>query len=306
MKVVDKVFQIGSFCFRVVCENEIPIPEKFLLFEASQEAEPAFTYRLRIVESLSAPAGKLLAGRPDLTAFRTETGEGRLIGSLGGMAYYACYLEVSKQQADIQLSIHELSDLRYDTVFTSLFALESRMIRRQSLILHCAYMVYQGKAILFSAPSETGKSTQAGLWERYRGSHTVNGDRALLRKIDNRWTACGWPVCGSSEICSLGDTPVYAIVMLRQGKINHVERLSPFRAFTQIYAQVTINQWNREFVQKAIDAIEDLIKQVPVWQLTCDISEDAVKCLETALFPETADEGGDRACEVWRPDRSAD
>ena len=295
---MDKVFQIGSFCFRVVCENDVPIPENFLLFETLQDVEPAFTYQLRIVESLSAPVGKILARRPDLTVFQTEAGEGRLIGSLGGTAYYACYLEVSKQQADIQLSIHDFSDLQYDTVFTSLFALERRMIRRQSLILHCAYMKYQGKAVLFSAPSETGKSTQANLWEQYRGSYTVNGDRALLRKIDNRWTACGWPVCGSSEICSIGDTPIYGIVMLRKGTINHVERLSPFRAFTLLYAQITINQWNKEFVQRAIDEIEDLIKQVPVWQLTCDISENAVECLETALFPETAYEGGGSACEV--------
>ena len=145
-------------------------------------------------------------------------------------------------------------------------------------------MEYQGKGILFSAPSEIGKSTQASLWEKYRGSRTINGDRALLRKIKGKWTACGWPVCGSSEICSLGDTPIYAIVMLKQGEKNQAVPLSPFQAFAQLYPQITINQWNREFVQKAISGIEDLIAQVPVWQLTCDISEEAVNCLENALF----------------------
>lgn len=295
---MNKVFQIGSFCFRMICEKEILIPGNFLLFEVSKDVESVFTYQLRLVESLSVPEGKIFARRPDLTAFQTDAGEGRLIGSLGETEYYACYQEYSEEQADIQVSIREISDLQYDTVFTSLFALERQMILRQSLILHCAYMKYQGKAVLFSAPSETGKSTQADLWERYRGSRTINGDRALLRKIDDRWTACGWPVCGSSEICSLGDTPIHAIVMLCQGKTNQVERLSSFQAFTLLYAQITINQWNKEFVQKAIDAIEDLIEQVPVWQLTCDISENAVKCLETVLFPDTAYEGGGSACEV--------
>ena len=136
--------------------------------------------------------------------YGTDAGEARLIGIKGQPAPYALYRELSGQEAEVHLAAEAVDDLRFDPVFTSLFALERQMIRRDSMILHCAYIKYCGAAILFSAPSETGKSTQAGLWEKYRGSETVNGDRALLRKIDGRWTACGWPVCGSSEICHLG------------------------------------------------------------------------------------------------------
>ena len=185
------------------------------------------------------------------------------------------------------LSVKEISELHIDSIFTSLFALERHMIKNDSLILHCAYMVYQGKAILFSAPSGTGKSTQAELWKQYRGSRIVNGDRALLRKIDGVWSACGWPVCGSSDICEAEDTPLYTIVMLRQGETNHIERLSPVQAFTKLYAQITINQWNPAFVQRAMELIEDRIGQSPGYQLTCNITEEAVKCLEQAIFPET-------------------
>lgn len=281
---MDKIFQIGIFCFRVICEEEIPVPENFLLFEISGDAAPEYTYHIRIDEVLPQPEGRILARRPDLVVYQTPGGEGRLIGRKGQNTYYACCREISGEETEVLIAAQEIGNLQYDPVFTSLFALERRMIQKHSLILHCAYMVYQGKAILFSAPSETGKSTQAALWKKYRGSYTVNGDRALLRKIDGRWNACGWPVCGSSEICHPGDTPIYAIVMLRQGKINAVERLSALQAFTQLYAQITINQWNREFVQSAMEAMEDLIGNVPVWQLTCDISEDAVCCLEKALF----------------------
>ena len=30
---MDKRFQIGSFCFRLVCPIEVPVPENFLKFE---------------------------------------------------------------------------------------------------------------------------------------------------------------------------------------------------------------------------------------------------------------------------------
>ena len=76
----------------------------------------------------------------------------------------------------------ELRDLHIDPLFTSLLALERRLVRKDQMVLHCAYVEYRGEAILFSAPSETGKTTQAGLWEKYRGSRTVNGDRSLLGK----------------------------------------------------------------------------------------------------------------------------
>lgn len=58
------------------------------------------------------------------------------------------------------------------------------MMRRDALVLHCAYMQREGKAILFSAPGGTGKTTQATLWEKHRGTRVVNGDKALIRRVD--------------------------------------------------------------------------------------------------------------------------
>lgn len=281
---MDKRFQIGSFCFRLVCPIEVPVPENFLKFEVSHSIQPHYTYRLELTEQLPDPEGKILANRQDLAVYGTSAGEERIIGIKGQKEPYAKYCEVSENEAKIIFLKNYLNSLQIDTIFTSLFSLELRMVQRDSLILHCAYIVFQGKAILFSAPSETGKSTQAALWEKYRGSNTVNGDRALMRKVDGIWIASSWPVCGSSEICNLGDTPIYAIVMLRQGKKNIAERLTPFQAFASLYSQITINQWNKDYIQRAIGNLEDLMEQVPIWQLTCDISEDAVLCLERALF----------------------
>lgn len=283
-----KHFCIGSFRFWLVCDREIDIPHNFLLFESPGHNSSEFTYHMTVADQFPAVDEAILARRPDLTVYGTDIRETRLIGikGKGQSKPYALYHELSDMGAKIFLAVEAVADLRFDPVFTSLFALERQMIRRDSLILHCAYIKYHGKSILFSAPSETGKSTQAGLWERYRGSETVNGDRALLRKIDGHWTACGWPVCGTSEICHLENIPIHAVVMLRQGKENHVERLSPVQAFAQLYSQITVNQWNRDFVQRTVELIEDLVAHVPVWQLTCDISENAVQCLETVLFPE--------------------
>lgn len=280
----DKLFKIGAFCFRLLCPEELPIPGNFRLFGIG-EGTPEHTYRVKIADSLPVPEGAILAKRPDLTAYRTASGEGRMIGVRGQDRFYAASLE-RESETEVYLATERIGSLNIDPVFTSLFSLERQMIRRHSLILHCAYIVHRGRAILFSAPSETGKSTQAGLWERYRGARTINGDRSLLRKVDGVWNACGWPVCGSSGQCALGDAPIHAIIMLRQGKVNEAVRLSPIQAFSQLYAQITINQWNPDFVQLAMTLIEELVMQIPVFQLTCDISENAVQTLDGVLFPD--------------------
>ena len=186
-------------------------------------------------------------------------------------------------RAEVVLARDRIEGLHIDPVFTSLLALERRMIRRDSLVLHCAYVLDHGEAILFSAPSETGKTTQANLWEKYRGSRTVNGDRALLGKIDGRWHAQGWPVCGTSEVCNNEAHPIRAIVMLSQAKENRAERLTPGQAFPLLYSQITINRWNMEDHIRAMDLMEKLLAEVPVYHLGCTISGEAVTCLENAL-----------------------
>ena len=217
---MDSIFQIGSFPFRLRCPGEVQPPENFMKFicEESTGIVPEYTYEIRVADALPMPEGKVLARRPDLVVFREENGlEARLIGVKGRPDSYACYRELSEERAQTVLLAEEIRELHIDPLFSSLLALERRLVRRDEMVLHCAYVEYEGEAILFSAPSETGKTTQADLWAKHRGSRTVNGDRALLGKTGGRWTAQGWPVCGTSEVCHNESIPIRAVVMLSQG-----------------------------------------------------------------------------------------
>lgn len=283
---MDKLFQIGEFVFRLCCPEEVTPPENFMKFECAS-GSPEYTYHIEVSDALPLPEGTVSARRPDLTVFCHKTDEGafesRLIGVKGRKDPYACYREVAEDRAEIVLVRDEIKELHIDPVFTSLLALERRLVKKDSMVLHCAYVEYKGEAVLFSAPSETGKTTQANLWEKYRGSRTVNGDRALLGKIDGRWTARGWPVCGTSEVCFNEDVPIRAVVMLGQAEENHAEKLSPGRAFPLLYSQITVNKWNREDHIHIMDLTEDFLGNVPVFHLGCTISEEAVECLEKVL-----------------------
>lgn len=301
---MDRIFQIGDFRFRISYPEEVTPPDNFMKFECGKHGEsdsgteqcgvPEYVYNIEVSGSLPTPEGKVVARRPDLVVFQSGTEqsgaeggqalESRLIGVKGNPNFYACYREVSGGRAEIVLARDRIKELNIDPMFTSLLALERRFVKRDQMILHCAYMEYQGEAVLFSAPSETGKTTQANLWEKYRSSRTVNGDRSLLGKIGGRWMAQGWPVCGTSEVCNNETIPIKAVVMLSQAKENRAERLTPGCAFPLLYSQITVNKWNAADHIHTLDLIEDFLSRVPVFYLECTISEGAVRCLEKLIF----------------------
>ena len=205
---MEKTFQTGSFSFRLKFPEELVLPvdmEKFLVETDSVD----YTYIITAVDILPEAEGELIVDRVDLQVFHTKEGlESRRIGVKGEARPYAFYRETAQNRAEVFVGRWYLAEVeKYEVVFLSLLALERRLAEQPCLILHCAYTEYQGKAMLFSAPSGTGKTTQAGLWEQYRESRTVNGDKALLEYDGTAWTANGWPVCGTSGVCENKNAP---------------------------------------------------------------------------------------------------
>ena len=278
---MNEIFTIGDFCFRLTCPDSVQIPENFLKFRGG--ADPQYCYTITLADTFPAVEGQVVAQRPDLMVVRGSGGECRYIGVKGDPRPYACYRETGTDAAQILLAASRTEELSIDPVFASLFALERRQLALGALILHCAFVEYQGEAILFSAPSETGKTTQANLWGRYRGAETVNGDRGLLQKLDGRWYARGWPVCGSSGVCENRDVPIRAIVMLSQAPADKAERLAPMKAFTQLYSQITVNRWDRNAGLRAMELLEELISEIPVYHLACTMEPSAVEALEKTM-----------------------
>lgn len=283
----------GVRCFKLEIPSDMKKPQNLSKFEIPEsDCSKDYTqYILNFTEDLESiiqsakkeqVSGRVV-NRENLHVFPTTTGECRLIQFFGASSPYAISWQKAPSIFHVWINKPEQDLLIHDTVFISLLSLEKHMIKDNALILHSAYMLHNGKAILFSAPSETGKSTQASLWEKYRGTRTINGDRSLLLCQNNTWYAKGWPICGSSEICFNETYPIQAIVMLKQAKENKTYPLKGMSALKELMSQITINSWDSDFQIKALDQIEKLITEIPVYRLECNISEDAVACLEKAL-----------------------
>lgn len=176
--------------------------------------------------------------------------------------------------------------ISYSQNIVDLLCLESLLLNFGSIILHSSFIRSNGRGILFTAPSGTGKSTQASLWEKYMGAEILNGDRAGIRKIGDTWHAFGLPYAGSSNIYRNESAPLKALVLLRQAKENRISRISSAEAMRSIYPEITIHRWDPDFVAKALDLFLELCTDVPVYLLECLPDEGAVRTLEERLLLE--------------------
>lgn len=295
-KTEKKIYQFGYVMIEIIMPQGMPMPKNLQKFECQtyRTGKSDGTQKTYLIEWTNAiqeieekihsqmPGAKEIQ-RENLKVRMEKGRECRIMNFPGAAEPYAISLEEDESTNKVWVDEKIAPMLAHDTIFASLLSLEKLMVKYESLILHSAYMLREGKAVLFSAPSETGKSTQADLWQKYRNTRTINGDRSLLIREADGWYAYGWPVCGSSEICHNEKHPIHAIVMLHQAEDNEVRKLVGFEAMQKLMAQITINMWNSEFQMKAMDKIEEIISEIPMYELGCNISEGAVECLERAL-----------------------
>ena len=135
-----------------------------------------------------------------------------------------------------------------------------------TFILHSAFINWQNKGILFSAPSGTGKSTQAELWAMYENAEIINGDKSGIKKVNDRWTAYGLPIAGTSGIYKNKKSEISHIIVLRQGKENKLTKRSSREAFIKLYSETIVHTWDKEFQENIINMITDVVQNVQIYQ----------------------------------------
>lgn len=153
-----------------------------------------------------------------------------------------------------------------------------------AIFLHSSFIIHEGKAILFTAERQVGKSTQAALWKKYMAAEIANGDRALIRQIDGIWTAFGSPYSGTSGICKSMSAPIAAIVMLGQAKENQICKATTREAVAAMLSGTSYNLWNESETEKCLQIVEKLVSEVAFYKLDCLPDKTAVTVLNDFMM----------------------
>ena len=159
----------------------------------------------------------------------------------------------------------------------------SVMLKHEVLTFHGVLMEYEGRGIIISAPSGTGKTTHARMWRDLKHALIINGDRAACIKEEGKWIGYGLPWSGTSGEQINRSVPITAMVIIEQAEINSVKRLDGVEAYMSALSNLLYPSWDKELTEKALDFNDDFVSHIPVLKLSCRPDEESVEVLEKAL-----------------------
>lgn len=162
-----------------------------------------------------------------------------------------------------------------------------KLVSSNILLFHCSALSLDGKAVLFTGPSGTGKSTHARLWREHFKNKviTINDDKPLLSFEKDHITVWGTPYGGKDNLQTNTKAMVQAIVVLKQAKENRIRKMTPHEAFPYLIRQ-TYRSRNTADMIHTLDLVQEL-SLLPVYELSCTISMEAVElCYDTVFRKE--------------------
>ena len=149
------------------------------------------------------------------------------------------------------------------------------LISFDGIMLHASGVVKDGYAYLFSADSGTGKSTHTDLWCKFiDGAYIINDDKPAIRIVDDEIFVYGTPFSGKEDLSANKKVKLGAICFLYRSEENKIRRISAAEAIVPVLRQ-TIHSLSEEKLEKLMELLDKILSVVPVYEMGCNISEEA-------------------------------
>lgn len=158
------------------------------------------------------------------------------------------------------------------------------------VVMHGAAITHKDFAILFVAPSGTGKSTHIKLWRQAFKDQVdiINGDKPIVC-IENNISVFGTPWAGKENWHKNRNAPLKAICILKQAKSNCIEKVDPQSYLPELLRQVYL-PIDKYSLKQTLQLFDSLAKGVPIYVLECNISQESVMTAYNAIIKENLHE----------------
>lgn len=282
---MDKLFDIAGAIVRLTgLDGDIfEYPGRLAAFATDADCWQQELH-FHIADQLPEPQGECVFADPGRRVYKNGEDHISYIGAVAGSLDGAYIWKKRNKNVGTVLVKRSALVHRISTkVVLMAMEIEHLAVAGDGFLLHASCICHNGRAIVFTAPSGTGKSTQAALWERLRNAEVINGDRIMIQQMAHGFDVVGIPFSGSSGICINRRIPLAAIVCLSQGNDTVIEKLSGFRAFRLLWEGCSVHTWDRSDVAHCSETVQAAVDRVPILHMTCTPDEAAVFALEDAL-----------------------
>lgn len=275
---------VSGITIRFVLPSEVQLPDNFAPFRCPDTDQADEEYRLELLTVPLDPDTPMVHQEGDARIYATDRGWLRIYPSLGddlGCQVACLFSPDGRHTLYYPASRWDYYSKTWRCAH--LLCAEGFLLRHDAFLLHSSFVGIQGQAVLFSGPSGAGKSTMAELWHTYVGAQVLNGDRTVIQKRSDGFTAAGSMWAGSSQIYRRDILPIRGIFLMTQAPENRVERLG-FDAFIPLFSQTILNSWDRDFMSRITTLYADFLELVPVYRLYCRPDRQAVELAYQTLF----------------------
>lgn len=148
-----------------------------------------------------------------------------------------------------------------------------------AFVIHGVAVAVAGDgAYLLTAPSGTGKTTHARIWQMRFGDRVriINGDKPILRRTEGGFTAFDTPWRGKEGMGDGTSAPVKGICLLGRGKKNTIRPAEPAELLRFLVHQVYLPK-DPAHLTTFLSLLEDCIASVPAWVMACNRSFSAAE-----------------------------
>jgi hypothetical protein len=188
-------------------------------------------------------------------------------------------IETGHDWSDITI-FHRVRTKRAEQAFCDFlgnFIISNKIIQHNGFVLHASSISHEGKGIVFTAPSRTGKSTHAALWKKYYNASILNDDCPVIKIESGKAIVHGTPWSGSKNKAMQASSPLSAIVFLEQAGQNTIRELTNKEAIPMFLPRVFLPYQNPILMDTVMQNIENAIESVPKYLLRCRADREAAE-----------------------------
>ncbi|MBQ7499654.1 MAG: hypothetical protein IJT91_02040 [Clostridia bacterium] len=200
-----------------------------------------------------------------------------------------CKAEISMSRSDpLYKSWLEENDRTDDEISEYMFFSEwfyRAVLSKNAFMLHASAIAYNGKAVLFSAPSGLGKSTHTGHWKNVYGDAVVflNDDKPLISLRENGIFVSGTPFSGKHDISENITVPLHAVCFLYRAREDHIEPISSAEGFRFSWLQ-TIRNIGPKTSAMMLESVKQYAENTRFYAMGCTDSDHAAEVARNAIF----------------------
>lgn len=152
-----------------------------------------------------------------------------------------------------------------------------------AMLVHACGILRQGRALLFAGPSESGKTTIAGMC-REKDGRVISDEMVLISRPGSDGSAASVrsvPIIGGFLPGINITAPLSCILMLKRGERTRIRPLEPVEAYLRLISQTItpcyIGQRERKSVLSMIaEFSQKTINRVPVYEMEFALDGDSL------------------------------